>query len=78
MLVYKDYKTFNILGASIDLISCDVGSSTYVVAALGNRFYHLGNEIPDLATATYAWIQFTGKTLSVEDKQKIFLDNVEE
>lgn len=77
MLVYKDYITFNILGTFIDLISCDVNSSTYVVAAMGNKFYYLGTEIPDLAAATYAWLKFTGKTLSDEDKQKIYSDNVE-
>jgi len=77
MLVYKDYVTFNILGASIDLISCDVNSNNYVVAAMGNRFYYLGDEVPDLAAATYAWLKFTGKSLSAEDKQKIFSDNVD-
>lgn len=75
MLVYKDYVTFKVMGEEINLISDETAYGRNTVAELDKRFYQMGDELPNVATAVFAWQEVNGRDLTSEEIHQVMVEN---
>lgn len=75
MIVYKDYITFIVLGQEINLITGDTDYGSSTVAEINNKYYYLGETIPNLDTAIKGWHQANSRTLTVDEFNQVINDN---
>ena len=75
MIVYKDYTSFTVMGKEINLFSCETDYGQSTVAEMDDKFYHMGNEIPNIATAVFAWQEISGRDLTSEELHQVLIDN---
>ena len=75
MTLYKDYISFNILGAKISIVSdvLDIGINT--VAMVGSFRYYLGHEQPTIAAAMLTWQFLNDRTLTDFEFKQVLRDN---
>lgn len=71
MIVYRDYASFTVLGTEINVIAGD----TSVVAEIGDKYYYVGEVIPNIDAAILAWQQANGRSLTKEEFNKVLADN---
>lgn len=74
---YKDYTTFTILGEKVNLISSETENGLMTVVEIGNYFYYLGSEPPNIESVLFAFQDLKGISLQEDVVQKIILDNKE-
>ncbi len=75
MLVRKDYVTFTVMGQEINLISDTTAHGLSTVAEIDNHFYHLGNELPVISSAIFAWQEVNDRDLTNEELRQVMVDN---
>jgi hypothetical protein len=75
MIVRKDCITFQVMGQEINLYSEELEYGRSTVAEMGNYYHYLGDEIPGIAAAIYAWQEANNRELSNEELRQIMLDN---
>ena len=75
MIIYKDYITFLINGEDVNLISDTVDAGINTVAEIGERYYYLGHELPNISAAIFAWQKINDLELSDEEFRQVLIDN---
>jgi len=75
MIVYKDYITFQVLGQEINLISSETEYGRNTVAEMPNQYHYLGDEVPNIAAAIFAWQEVNGRDLTEEELRQVMVDN---
>jgi hypothetical protein len=75
MIVYKDYVTFQVMGQEINLISDETDYGRNTVAEMSDRYHYLGDEIPNIAAAIFAWQETNGRDLTEEELRQAMIDN---
>ena len=75
MIVYRDCTTFTVLGGKIHLYSEDLQHGRNTVAEINGHFHYLGDELPNIAGAIYAWQDVNGRDLTNEELRQVFVDN---
>jgi hypothetical protein len=75
MLEYEAGLIFNILGTTIALYSeeLDVGINT--VANIGDDYFYLGNQPPNIETVVRLWEQLNNRSLTQQELDKVMSDN---
>jgi hypothetical protein len=74
MIIYHKCSTFKVLGENIFLYSEEI-STINTVAEVNNSYYYLGDSIPDIAAAVFAWQSINNRELSDEEFHQIMIDN---
>ena len=75
MIVCNDCVSFRILGQKINLYSEDLGYCLNTVADMGDHFHYLGNELPNVLAAVFAWQEVNGRDLTNEELRQVMTDN---
>lgn len=75
MIVRRDCVSFMVLGKEVHLYSEELPQGRNTVAEVGLRFHYMGSEIPNVATAIYAWQEVNGRDLTTEEFRQVMLDN---
>lgn len=75
MIVHKDYATFSILGQDINIFSEDLGHVRNTVAEIEGNFHYLGDEIPNVGSAVFAWQDVYGRDLTEDELRQVLVDN---
>jgi len=75
MLEHRDYTTFSILGQEINIISEDLGHVRNTVAEIDGSFYYLGDEVPNVGSAVFAWQDVHGRDLTEDELRQVLIDN---
>lgn len=75
MIVRNDCVSFRILGQKINLYSEDLGYTLNTVADMGDHFHYLGNELPNVLAAVFAWQEVNGRDLTNEELRQVMTDN---
>ena len=75
MIVYKNYTTFLVLGKEINLSSEVVERTRNTVAEVDDKYYYLGNEPSNVATAIFAWQDIIGRVLTEEEFKQVLIEN---
>jgi hypothetical protein len=74
-ILYKDYITFNILDQEINLISDQTDYGRNTVAEVDGELFYLGSEPPSLENAIVVWQDIHDRDLSLNEIDKIIIDN---
>ena len=64
MIVRRDCETFRVLDQEVHLYSEVLPLGRNTVAEIGHRLQYMGTEIPNVATAIYAWQEINGRDLT--------------
>lgn len=75
MLVYSDCATFKVLGKVIRLYSEELEHDRNTVAEIDEHLHYLGNELPNVAAAIFAWQEVNGRELTNEELYQVMIDN---
>jgi hypothetical protein len=75
MIVRRDCVSFKVLDKEVHLYSEELPQGRNTVAEIDIRFHYMGSEIPNVATAIYAWQQINGRDLTTEEFRQVMLDN---
>lgn len=75
MIVYKNYVTFQILDNEINLISDETDYGINTVAEVKDKYYYMGSEPCNIATAIFVWQEMNDKILTDAELQQVMLDN---
>jgi hypothetical protein len=75
MIVRNDCSSFKVMGQTINLYSENLGRSISTVADMGEYFYYLGNELPNILAAVFAWQEVNGRDLTNEELHQVIIDN---
>lgn len=75
MIVHKDYATFSILGQDINIFSEDLGHVRNTVAEIEGNFHYLGDEVPNVGSAVFAWQDVYGRDLTEDELRQVLVDN---
>jgi hypothetical protein len=75
MIVYRDYVTLKIMGQEINLFSEELDLGRNTVAEINSRYHYLGNELPNVAAAIFAWQEVNGRDLTGEELRQVMIDN---
>lgn len=75
MIVINDCKSFKIQGQKINLYSEDLGYGLSTVADIGGHFYYLGNEIPNVLAAVFAWQEVNNSQLTYDELHQVMIEN---
>jgi hypothetical protein len=75
MIVHKDYITFSVLGKEINIFSEDLGHSRNTVAEMDGNFHYLGDEVPNVGSAVFAWQDVNGRDLTEDELRQVLIDN---
>lgn len=75
MIVYKNYLSYNVQNLEVNIIAhtCDGGLNT--VAEIGDKYYYLGNQSPNILLAIIAWEFHSGKQLSQQEIDNCLIEN---
>lgn len=74
MSMYKDDPTFIVMGQEITLIYDDGCYGPSTVADMDEFFYYMGNELPTIATAIFAW-QENNRELTSQELRQTLIEN---
>jgi hypothetical protein len=75
MIVRRDCSTFKVLGQEVHLYSEELPQGRSTVAEIDVRLHYMGHEIPNVATAIFAWQEVNGRDLTTEEFRQVMLDN---
>ena len=75
MIVRKDCVTFKIMDKEINLYSEDMKYGLSTIAEIDDQFYYLGDELPVVAAAIFAWQEVNDRDLTNEELRQIMIDN---
>lgn len=75
MIVRRDCTTFKVLDKEVHLYSEELQQGRNTVAEIDVRLHYMGHEIPNIATAVYAWQEVNGRDLTTEEFRQVLLDN---
>jgi len=75
MIVRRDCVTFKVLGQEVHLYSEELPQGRNTVAEIEVRLHYMGSEIPNVATAVYAWQEVNGRDLTTEEFRQVLFDN---
>lgn len=73
--VDKNHMTFKVMGEVLGLISEETAYGRNTVVEIGNRYYYMGDEPPNVATAVFAWQEVNGRELTSEELHQVMIDN---
>lgn len=73
--MYKNYISFIVMGAVINLISDETSYGRNTVAEVGDKYHYLGDEFPGIAAAIFAWQEINGRDLTNEELHQAMVDN---
>lgn len=73
MIIYKNYKTFFVLGAEINIFNEE--SLTISVAEINERIYYISSQGNDISSAIYAWQKTNNRELSDDEFRQVLIDN---
>ena len=74
-LLYKNCISFTIFGKEINLISEDTGNGYNTTAEIEDKFYFIGDEAPVFLSAVFAWEEFHGRDLTIDELHQAMIDN---
>lgn len=75
VIVHRDYTTFSILGQEINIYSEDLGHVRNTVAEMNGNFHYLGDEVPNVGSAVFAWQDVNGRDLTEDELRQVLIDN---
>ena len=75
MIVRRDCVTFKVLEKEVHLYSEELPQGRNTVAEIEFRLHYMGHEIPNVATAIFAWQEVIGRDLTTEEFRQVMLDN---
>jgi hypothetical protein len=75
-VVYKNYETYNVLGSEVNMISDETDYGINTIAEINGKYFYLGKENPELATAMIAWQNITNQIISLEQIDQVIKDNI--
>lgn len=75
MLMYHNCTTFLILDLIINLYSEKLGDRHNTVAEMEDRVHYLGNELPNITSAIFAWEDLNGRLMTKEELRQVLKDN---
>lgn len=75
MLVCHDCIPFKIMGQKINLYSEAMKYGLNTVADMGDHFHYLGNEVPNVLAAVFAWQEVNGRNLTSEELHQVMIEN---
>jgi hypothetical protein len=75
MIVYKDYRTFDVMGKILNLISDETSYGRNTVVEIDGHYYYMDNEPSNVATAIFAWQEVNGRDLTSEELRQVMVDN---
>jgi hypothetical protein len=74
-IVFKDYKTFNILNCYINIVSEELNNFTNTLAEIDGQVYYLGEESYTISSAIFAWQEVNKRELTTEELVQVLKDN---
>lgn len=74
-VLYKNYISFKILDATVNLISEENDNVRNTVAEIDGKYYYLGDEFPNVTAAVIAWQEFYDSELSEDQILQVMKDN---
>lgn len=75
MIIFKDYKTFSVLGSEINIIHDYKANCAISVAEINDKIYYLGSEGSGISAAVFAWQNINGRDLTSEEFRQVLVDN---
>jgi hypothetical protein len=75
MIPYRNYSTFLILDAKVNIISDDESDYPNTVAEINGRYHYLGAEQIALGAAILGWQALNGRELTDEELKQVIEDN---
>ena len=73
--LYKDYKTFTVLGKEINMISDQTSYGRNTIAEVEGNLFYLGEEPPSLENAMVVWQDIHNRDLTLDELDKVLADN---
>lgn len=71
MIAYHKCSTFKVLEATIHLYSEELEYGYSTVAEVDNQIHYLGNELPNITTAIFAWEYIFNRLLTKEELRRV-------
>lgn len=75
MLVYHNCASFRVLSSTIHLYSEKMHYGLNTVAEVDDKIHYLGNELPNITTAVFAWEDLNGRSMTKEELRQVMIDN---
>lgn len=76
MIIYKDYKTFFIMGKEVNIFFDSEADHPMAVAEIDEQIYYVdGGETNSITAAIFAWQEVKGCELNSEELHQILIDN---
>jgi hypothetical protein len=75
MFVDKSYMKFKVMGEDLAIISDETAYGKNTVVEIKNRYYYMGDEPSNVATAIFAWQEVNGRELTSEELRQVMVDN---
>ena len=75
MIVYHSCANFKVLESQINLYSEKMDYGYNTVAEVDDKLYYLGNELPNITTAIFAWEYINNRLLTKEELRQVLLEH---
>lgn len=75
MIIYHKCSTFQVLDSAIHLYSEELQHGYSTIAEIGDKLFHLGNEVANISTAIFAWEYVNNRLLTQEELRQVLTEN---
>lgn len=75
MIVYHECTTFKVLNLKIHLYAEKLAHGYNTVAEVGDKVHYLGNELPNITSAIFAWEDLHGRLMTKAELRQVLIDN---